>query len=366
MLSEEHITQWFIKYILLPGALIIDKPGFITVRYFEITGIGKFSRHIFLPEDLFVEIEKKAVKEKCEEAVYRASKIFGWRCSQLMGITTKRYEKLEKIVMPLFTFFETMYSKSLHPEIVSDHLLKLTAKDLVVCRKSGIGLTTAGGYLAGMWAYICHDPSIEVIKPFCQGRKDKECVMFVGPYEALKSLKEKNKWDCWIYQAKDVEETDYIKYKKLNEVVKLPPPSLRDLINQYFFKYSKGALTIKKFRFFPSEIGILYLLEKELKNAGKENLLFESSKKIFERIGDTFGNVNIKFVCEFLKPLGFGKIECVHKDEIIVDYYPWCRDFNENMKFDILRGALCGLLKKDVKVKNVILTDRLRIILNIC
>jgi hypothetical protein len=62
-MSGPSIRDVFMQKILFPRAFIIDKPGFITGRYFELLGIGKFTRHIFLPEGFFTELENTIVKD---------------------------------------------------------------------------------------------------------------------------------------------------------------------------------------------------------------------------------------------------------------------------------------------------------------
>jgi len=48
-------------------------------------------------------------------------------------------------------------------------------KDYIVCRKNGRGEIFSEGGIAGIWSYVCQDPTIEAVQIKCQGREDKWC-----------------------------------------------------------------------------------------------------------------------------------------------------------------------------------------------
>jgi len=56
-------------------------------------------------------------------------------------------------------------------------------KDYIVCRKNGRGEIFSEGGIAGIWSYVCQDPTIEAVQIKCQGRGDPECEVIAAPYK---------------------------------------------------------------------------------------------------------------------------------------------------------------------------------------
>ena len=346
MNSIDNAREWFLKRVLLPKIFVINNPGFITGRYFELMGLGHFSRHIFLPEALIVDLENRIIKKMGgagRKMLYGAAKVSTWRFCRVMGIPPFAPNKVSSDSKLLFTFLETMYAKSLKVTVDENNkLMTMIGDDVAVCGENGEGYFVPVGALAGLWSYGYQDKSLEAVQTKCQGRKDKNCKFLAGPKTSLKN--------------NAVAFGDFSEFKKgnnyefFNKVTNLGKPSLEDMVNKYFFKYRGGVLEIWGERFFPFEIGYLYMLESEIRKNNCEDILFDASYSFHKRLIDKGTDKDaLSFMVSFLKAIGWGKLTALKgkKSKVIVEHFPWTSIYGKSESFPIFAGAVSAFLSKE-------------------
>jgi len=363
MPSADVVRDWFLRKIIFPRVFVINNPGFITGRYFEKMGLGHFSRHIFLPEDLFVDLEKQLLTKLGDSAkliLYSVSKASTWRFCRIMGLPPFRPETLVRDSTILFTFLGTLYANSFRCNTDIDRkTVTLIGTDVAVSRKGVEGFFVPLGALAGLWSYGFQDKSFEAVAINSKSRGAKEQTFLAGPLSETKSPLVFDRFD-------ELEKNP--KYDQLNKVVPLKGTSLKDLVNKYFFKYGLGNLELWGYRFFPFELGYLYQLEHDLQEKGCESILFKVSLNFHKKLIEN-GTIKdpIKFLVSFLKALGWGQITVIpeNKIKVICDYFPWVGLYSKKSTFPFFRGALSAFISYslnraiELKLTKSNLSDRL-------
>ncbi|MBN1280206.1 MAG: hypothetical protein JXA00_01005, partial [Candidatus Thermoplasmatota archaeon] len=290
---KDRIVTWFIKNIVVPRREIIDQPGFIVTTFTDQSS-ETYLREILIPEKLFQCIENRIIQrynEQGKQTLYSAGKKFGYlyaSMSNFPNIDNNNGKKIVDFAYQLVRYNECMYAQSAEHEIdIEKKMFSISFNDYVVCRHNGFGYIMADGGIAGIWAYLMQDKSIDGIQTLCQGRGDQQCKVLCAPKQLLNEnyptyFKEENlpsfKFDT--------------NYKKMNEIrpTKYPAKSFKQLLNAGFFRYGHGILTYKGSRFFLSESHILYLLESELsKLIDGEQVLFEACFEFGQFLHQLYG-----------------------------------------------------------------------------
>jgi hypothetical protein len=191
---KDRIVTWFIQHVLLPKIEIIDNQGYI-VNTFSYKNQTTYLREIFLPELLFELIENKIVQQygdQGKQALYSAGKKFGYVYSSMSGFPTiKNVPEKELLDFAYFfvRFVECTFAQQANHEIdFESKSFHVFLKNFVICRHNGLGYFMADGGIAGIWAYVVQDMSIEGKQLECQGRGYKECHVFVHLKKKLNCL----------------------------------------------------------------------------------------------------------------------------------------------------------------------------------
>jgi hypothetical protein len=225
---------------------------------------------------------------------------------------------------------------------------KLSMDNFVVCNQTGGGYLLSEGGVAGIWAYVMSDSSIEGKQIKCQGRGDEKCQAIYAPKEVLlkKGLK------TFVEQDLENDLSDGLEYRELNWIkpAKYAPNSLKKLIDAGFFDYFKRELTFKGERYFPCEASIIYMIENELKKLdGGPELLFSTSSSSVKGMNNK-GDAG-KFITDYISALGWGDILVLQKGNVYVvtvESFPWTK-FSKESAFIIFRGMLSGLISDSHK-----------------
>jgi len=348
----DPITSWYIKNILLPKSEKIDVPGFILTEIGE--GANKtYLREIAIPEEIFVNLEKQVEKKyglSGSKVLYSIGKKIGYTNGSLMeypvygGVNNEEFLKFLKYIV---YYIGAVCSGSIDYKVdVNNKRIEFTMEDYIVCRKNGLGYLFSSGGVAGMWAYMMGDNSIEAVKTSWQGRRDKLCKVISEPKNALKShnlayMDEENlpkldlKKEYWEFNA--IKATTYSK------------KSLRDLINSNIFSYSKGCILYKRERYFLLEAYAIYLMEKELEGIEDGNqilfgIAFDYAQKL---IKDNKELRSLNFVNDFLVATGWGDLLITKKEgvfNILIKSFPWA-DFKDP-RFFLFRGLVSGFVSE--------------------
>lgn len=341
---KDKIFAWYISNILLNKKELIDTKGFLITK-FSKADISISLRELFLPENIFVEFEKK-INEKISYAI---GKKFGYYYSQSSFFPTLREEhenKISEFVDILIKYMEAIYADSIIHKIDYDKkIFSVKMKDYVICRKNGLGYLFSIGAIVGTWAWATTDKTVEAIQTKCQGRGDEECEVIAAPYKTLVNMGYKP------IKCTDIEKIELGKgYEEFNKVrpTNWSKNSLKDLIDSGFFNYTHGQVTYKNERFFLCESSFMYILEKELKKV--ENglkILWDVSFDFGKRLTEISGKQDpCNFITDFFPALGFGDILVVTKKgkyEIIANYFPWMEMYKE-IDFIMFRGILSGVI----------------------
>jgi len=154
-------------HLILSRSEVIDKPGFVITR---VTGDPSkfFFRDLFLPENLFVNLEKIVIekfKRKGVYALYSAGKKFGYRYAMMSRQKTLADSSTKEVDHQIYLFVryvEIVYARSIeHKSNPESKYYEAEMEDYVICRKNGLGHILTEGAQAGMVAYVLNDPFIE-------------------------------------------------------------------------------------------------------------------------------------------------------------------------------------------------------------
>jgi predicted hydrocarbon binding protein len=356
MAVKDRLVSWFIKNVIAPGMEIIDQPGFIVLKLSDKRETT-YLRELLFPEDVLVELEKQISKKygsKGRQVLYSIGKKFGYRYASsskypLLKNTSEK-EFLNFIYM-LVRYIETTFAKRLTHKIdIKNKTVYMTLDNFVICRQSGIGYIMTSGGVSGICAYMFCDDSIEGVETACQGRGAKVCELICAPASILKQKK-----------MKFIEETNYknldmeTNYESMNktQVCQYSHESFKSMLDSGFFKYTKGVVEHNGRRFFLCESSLMYIIENELRKIpGAENTLFQIAFDFGQKVIDS-GNLNEKFIADFMSSIGFGDIYITKKNKkymVVTNFFPWMK-FYDSIKFTLFRGILSGMLSKYEKIK---------------
>ena len=348
----DKIKKIFLERIIIPRAFIIDKAGFVILKYSH-GGYDVFMRELIMSEDFFVELEKRLCETKDgKQLLYNIGKDFGWHFARDSYFYHGEGSEndLIKHVRDTILFFNTMYASVMDPKIISEELIELHLKGMVICRKNGLGYLMTHGAWTGCYAYLANNPKIEGTQIKCQGSGDDHCVLICAEPEFIKQKYP----DAEILTAEITEvKKDDQQYKEMNKIRPIDEKldSLNDMVDIGLFGYHGGLLEHKEHRserYFPVDCSLIHLLECRAKSFGNaEQILFDVAFNFGYRITK---DVKIRdpqlYIRNYFASLGWGDIK-VFKDNskysVVADYVPWS-EFLTNYDFPVLRGLVSGLV----------------------
>ncbi|MBU0586597.1 hypothetical protein KJ780_03725 [Candidatus Micrarchaeota archaeon] len=347
-MMKDRLFSWLIDNLINSNKQRFEYPGFI------VENLGNMNREIFLPEQLMVELEKKIDPP----LAYRIGKRFGYGFARISNLPKKNSVEFNLFVDFFVKLVETTCAGNItYTRNIKINEIEFSADEFIICRKNGLGHIMAEGAIAGIWAYMLNDPTVEAVQTKCQGRGDKRCVIIAAPATELrkKGLSPisyaKVEKDCTVNQAK---------YAELNKVrpVNYANNSFKNLLDASLITYDKGKVEYNGERYFLVETSSIYEIEKvlALKTSGSD----KKNRKILWEVGFNYGKhlANIakisnpyQFIMDFFPALGFGDILVINKDgkiEINIDYYPWVPDA-EKTEFILIRAIFSGILSQSLK-----------------
>jgi predicted hydrocarbon binding protein len=347
---QDKVVTWFIQNVIMPRTEIIDQPGFIVSTVSKKNG-KTHMRDVGLSEDFFVNIEKLVVEKygnKGKQALYSVGKKFAYIYASLSDFPQMGKAKDKEILD--FCYFFVRYLAGVYASDAAENAdlksktFKVSLKDYIVCRHNGIGLIMTDGGVAGTWAWICADPSIEAVQTRCQGRGDEHCEIISGPISELERSA-KN-----ILMQKELPIYSFDEHYQIKNQIKplrYSKNSLKTLLDDRFFEYKKGAISYKNKRLFLDDAHMLYLLENELNNTlGEDNILFEAAFEEGKELAKLYGGKDwSKFITDLFPALGFGDIAILdHQNpKIGLIYYPWT-ELSSDSTYSIIRGTISGII----------------------
>lgn len=366
MAIKDALYRELIVRVLLPKMEIIDNPGFVVCQFTE-KGKTTFLRELSLPENLFVELEKRVVEKFGDEGaktLYSAGKKFGWVYSLLSNfpkISQTSEKEMENFVYQFIRYIEAVslgkisYNIDLKAKRFDGFL-----EDYMICSHNGLGYLFTDGSISGFWAYLMENKSTEGVQLECKGRGNDKCRILCEPRGILSERGIK-------FFKEDIADVDInpsllSKYIGINKIRKtqFTKTSLKDLINGKIFKYSSGVTTYKNERYFIWESHIIYFLEMEMKKmVDGEKVLFNCAFDYGKKLAEDRKEENyVKFIADYISALGYGDIFIKKSEEsftIFSNYFPWTI-FSDKISYAFYRGMLSGLFSgftgKTIKLEN--------------
>jgi len=351
---KDKVVSWYIRTILLPKREIIDKPGFICEKIGEG---GIYLREFAFPNFIGIGLENGIADQKI---LYNMGKNFGWNYASTSEVTTidKASEKdfMENAHLMVKYMEAISFAKKMNEKIdYKKRIFRLEMEDSLIYSHNGKGYIFERGGIAGIWAYVTQDKTVESV---IISKSKKKCLVIAAPYETLVKMKYKP-IKCTQLETFELD-SEYGKYNKMRRA-KWSSHSLRNLIDSGFFKYKHGHVTYGSERFFLCEASFMYILEKELKKVNQGlGILWDVSFGFGKKLAKIAGKQDpCKFISDFLPALGFGDILAVSKEgkyEVSVNYFPWLK-WHDDIDFTMFRGLLSGIIsgmeKKEIELKNI-------------
>ena len=352
----DWLTKILIRKFLINKLFTFDKAGFIIESY-SYKKVRIFERDIFLPEYFLAELEKRVPDR---EILYRVGKTFAWNYWKVLGISPR---KNLREASPLYTkefkyYILTFYCSDLNYEILEDNLVRLIAKDYVICKKNGIGAINCGIW-AGTSGRSIGNKRVESVHTSCEGRGDSRCEALIGLPEEIQKYTSLS----WKYTEVPDYKLDDRYYRVYNRVINVEGPSLLSLLKSKVLTYSQGKLQLGKLRLFPIEVSFLHLLEKSLDSP----TIFEIAKETGQLMRK---ECPLREMYRLPSALGFGIINYFKlpgREMVKVHSYPYSCQLS-NFNFPFITGFLSGLFSEEdkeysFKVSKHIFTDNLTLIL---
>jgi predicted hydrocarbon binding protein len=353
---KDKLAAWYVQKFVISKAQVFDNPGFII---FKLTGaVSFYSRQLILPEELFVNLEKQLFNlgPTGQQMLYTLGKKFGYRFALVSNLKT--FSEIDSVefknyVYSVVRFVEGTYSTGIeHDFDVNKKILNMSMKDFVICSESGVGLFLSAGGIAGIWAKLIGDKSVEGVHYACQGNGESMCKVIVGQPEFI------NNFSKNIISESDLENLELSPdYIGLNEVCQIQnsTKSFQMFLDSKACLYRGGIIQMKNNRFFIIEASIIYLIEQVLsKNIEAMDIFkqvaFDMGKKLF--IG-----MNLSYLIDFLSAFGFGDPYVIKKNNsflVNIDYFPWTRFVNQSKHVflsNFISGALSEISAQNINLK---------------
>lgn len=345
----DPLKSWYISRIILPKVWVLDNPGFV-IASFTKGPVKVFARELFLPENLFAELERRIVKEYSKRGgqyLYSSGKKFGFSFAKLSNFPTAKNTS-EKELMDfgkvLLMFINGTWGQKIEDKTdFKKRTLELVMDDYMICSKNGIGHLLTEGGIGGIWSYILNDSTLEGVQIKCQGRGDKECFSIWGPASLIKQK-------GGGFSETDLERIeDKKKYMDLNSIRRTTYAkySIKQLIDGGVFKYINRWVEFGGQRYLPCESSLLYIIESEFKKLeNKTEILFDIAYSCMKGQAESLNNKNYqKFITDFVSALGFGDVFVTKDKKFAVhsNFFPWV-GLADKVDFSLYRGMVSGLL----------------------
>lgn len=351
----------------MPKTEDLGNPGFLVTKLSSSSGDITI-REIGLPEDLFVELEKRIIEkygESGKQILYSAGKKYGYGYSSIALLPQLKASSSEKAFLDE-TYYLIMYvacsfaSEIRHTIDIKLKKFEAEMQDYIICKNNGHGYIMSSGGITGIWSYMMDDSTIEGVQTECMGRGDKKCHVVCATPKVLGEMGLK------YYVETDMPKIKFTSlYQEMNEVrtPEYAKNSLEELLGTEFWEYPQGGILKfkKEHRFFICDAHLMYFLEVELQKLPEgEKILFESSFNFGKNLAHKTGETQYKnFIMDFLPALGYGDIVVTSESDnfkIISSFFPWTEYFNE-LRFTLFRGLCSGMLsgftEKDIILDKV-------------
>ena len=357
---KDRAVRWFIKNVVMPKQEVMDNPGFIVSQFAE-KGTEVFMRDLWIPESLFVEIEKEIVKkfsDKGRQSLYSAGKRFGWRYGLVAHFANIHEVSKEQLLKNMYLFIEfvtCIWAKEYEyaPDI-DNKTFEAKSEDFVVCEKNGIGHLMSEGCPGGYFAYLLDDPTLEGTHIKCQGEGNEMCELIFAPSEVLKEREIEHLTET------NIEELEQgASYANINAIQKpkFAKYSFNDLVNSRVFKHTGNYVAYLNERHFYCETSIIDLLEMEIKKIdGGEDVLFKVCFEFGKKLGKKMGGGEDS-VSTYMSAIGWGDILIMKKKGktmVYSNYFPWTI-YSDKINFIVFSGVMSGLISgasnDEVKLK---------------
>ncbi len=348
---ETSLASMYIKYWLLPNIEDLTNPGFVITK---LTGgeSDAVLRDLFVPEELFMEIEN-AFDEKHgvtgRTALYSAGKKAGYVYASLSSLTRRSStsdEKFLKFLGQLVIFIGGTYSSKVSYVVdLEKKTFELSFDNFVVCKENGRGYIITEGSIAGVWAYMIGDKSVEGLQLECKGRCGAKCSVVIQPRDRFdKSVS--------VYNVGNLPEIKYDEeFMEYNHVqpTSHSKNSLKSLIDGKFFEYRDCMVLFKGVRHFEMDPYFIYLIEEETSvlESGKETL-FEAAFKTGKSIIKVANDRSLNFITDYLSALGWGDVLVEESRGVFTfssTYHPWTK-YSLKSEYTIIRGLVSGMLSE--------------------
>lgn len=352
MRIREKINRFLMKKTLKSKIENLSQPGFISFGI-GLGATGKELREVFLPEEIYSEIENRFEEEFGDEGaamLYRAGRKYGWRYTDIAEFPENHEgtdKEVEKFVRFFSNYISTAYaSKADFNFDIEDQTYELHIDKCSVCRQNGKGYTVSQGALSGVIARIYSNPDIHAVQDRCVGRDDKKCHVICSeinklPVDPVSTFSD--------FNSKPLSR----KYETVNEPRELEHTkrSLEELTEEGMLEYRENLLYHKDRRQVPMEISMPYFIDREAEEKeGAPLILFDVSYKIGKDLGE---GEDLSYTTKYLGALGWGDINPVEDGEKIeINHFPWTI-YSKNTDFNIFRGLISGMVSaiKDEEVR---------------
>jgi hypothetical protein len=357
---KENIARWYVTNIIYPKIHDINSPGFV-VAQLSRNGTRSFLREVFVPEQALAQAEKNiaALGAPGKAALYSAGKKFGYSFAESLHVptlSTAPAKEVEEFTKTLLMFVGAMWARR-SDEFIADASKKrfeAILKDFVVCSKNGVGAFLTEGGIAGIWARMTGDPTVEGVQLECEGRKARQCHVLCAPATQLRKQKIAFNTETRLQDSK-TSENDYHAINAVKPTA-YAKHSMKELIDAGFFQYEERVLEFNGERYFPCEASFAEKLEVEAARVPKASqALFQACREFGEKTGLKAGSEPAAFVTDYLSALGWGDVlveEKKGKISVSARCYPWTpRTPQTTLAF--FRGLASGLVSSAFARKTV-------------
>lgn len=343
MRIREKINRFLMKRSFKSKIENLDDPGFVSFGI-GLGGTGKELREVFLPEEIYSEIENRFKEEFGKEGaamLYEAGRKYGWRYTDIAEFPENNRDS-DKELKKFIHFFSTYISTACAPRLdyefdIRDQIYELQTKRCSICRKNGKGYTVNQGALSGVIARIYSNPNIHAVQDKCTGRDDDECHIICAETDGLPSEPVSTFSD---FVSKPLSR----KYETVNKPTELEhtKKSLEDLTAEGIFEYRENLVYHKNRRQVPMEISMPCFIERKAgEKQGAPLILFDVAYGIGKELGK---GEELQYTTNYLGSLGWGDINVIQNgDKIEISHFPWTT-YSKDTDFNIFRGLISGIV----------------------
>ncbi len=341
---KDTFVSLYVKKFVIPGALVLDKPGFVN---FNVSGkTPMFARQVIIPETFFVNLETMLIAKfgnKGKQILYSTGKKFGYRFA-LIGNFMKKGDasnsEIAEYIGIVSKFVEGTYASKISGKFdVANSKVEYDLNNFVIISKLDRGYFLPNGGTAGLISRLLNDKTIEVVDTGINGNHHLICMQ-----EAKLSELKYNYLTETDLDGLDLEE----EYAARNQVKDYPKDatSFKQLLDSKYFSYADGIIRHGEERYFLLEVSAWYLIEKELaKYDGAMQILEAASRETGARLLSTNTTNEL---ARILTATGWGNPQILLKKgkvSLILTTVPWTKFYKE-VNFAVLRGLLEGMLSK--------------------